>query len=71
MFENLFKYHFLESKMLEIYCSTVQNLVGDCMEILNNNTNHFTFDSIFNNKTQIDYEQYSTVQYSTVQYSVV
>ena len=41
------------------------------MEILNNNTFYFTFDSIFNNKTQIDYEQYSTVQYSTVQYSVV
>ena len=55
MFENLFKYHFLECKMLEIYCSTVQL---------------FTFDSIFNNKTQIDYEQYSTVQYSTVQCGV-
>ena len=34
MFENLFKYHFLECKMLEIYCSTVQNPVGDCMETI-------------------------------------
>ena len=67
MFENLFKYHFLESKMLEIYCSTVQNPVGDCMETITPIILFLIQYSTIKPRLTMS----STVQYSTVQYSTV